>query len=114
MLSEQLLEEIEAGEAEPLTRAARRVPPSRQGKPVTLSCLLRWMMSVVIGPDGQRVKLEAARLAGRWVTTPGALRRFVAAQTPRLDAEPPPTSRTAAQRQRASDRAGRVLEQHGI
>ena len=42
MLSEGLLEEIEAGLGETLTRAARRVPRSRRNRPVTLSCLLRW------------------------------------------------------------------------
>jgi hypothetical protein len=76
MLTEHLLEEIEAGQGETLTRAAQRIPSTRQGKPVTLSCLLRWVQTGVIGPNGQRIKLEAARLAGKWVTTPAAIRRF--------------------------------------
>jgi hypothetical protein len=41
MLTNQLLEEIEAGQGETLTRAARRVPRTRQDKPVTLGCLIR-------------------------------------------------------------------------
>ena len=44
----------------------------------------------VKGPGGQRVKLEAARLAGKWITTPAAIGRFVEAQTPRPDDVPPP------------------------
>ena len=114
MLTDQLLSEIEAGEGEPLVRAARRIPSSRQGKPVTLSCLLRWVLSGVRGPGGQRIKLEAARLANRWITTPGALRRFVEAQTPHLAAEGAPSPRSPARRQKASERAARELDNLGI
>jgi hypothetical protein len=113
MLSDQLLQEIEAGQGETLTRAARRIPPTRLGKAVTLSCLLRWVQSGVRGPAGQRVKLEAARLAGKWVTTPAAIRRFVEAQTPRTDSEPAPP-RSPARRRRASELAGEELERKGI
>src|SRR5690242_13021128 len=105
MLTEQLLEEIEAGRGETLTRAAKRVPRSRRDRPVTLGCLLRWVTEGVVGPDGRRIYLEAARLAGKWVTTPGAIRRFVAAQTPNTDEEAP-SPRSPAQRRRASERAG--------
>jgi hypothetical protein len=114
MLSDQLLEEIAAGMGEPLTRAARRVPRTRQDRPVTLSCLLRWITSGVIGPNGERIKLEAARLAGRWLTTPGAMRRFVAAQTPSLDDTPTPSPATREKRQRAAERAGQQLDRIGI
>jgi hypothetical protein len=114
MLTDQLLEEIEAGQGEVLTRAARRVPRTRRDRPVTLSCLLRWVLTGVTGPDGQRVYLEAARLAGRWVTSPGAIRRFIAAQTPRLGTEPAPSPRSPAQRRRAGERAARELENLGI
>jgi hypothetical protein len=114
MLTEQLLAEIEAGQGETLTRAARRVPRTRQDKPVTLGCLFRWITTGVIGPDGQRIKLEAARLAGKWVTTPGAIRRFVAEQTPAPAAEPAPTPRTPTRRQRASERAAAELKRLGI
>jgi hypothetical protein len=114
MLSEQLLSEIQAGEGEPLARAARRIPSARQGKPVTLSCLLRWILSGVRGPGGQRIKLEAARLANRWLTTPGALRRFVEAQTPALDRRPPPAPRSPSRRRRESEAASDLLARKGI
>jgi hypothetical protein len=114
MLSEQLLEEIEAGQGETLTQAARRVPRTRQDRPVTLSCLLRWIMSGVIGPNGQRIKLEAARLANRWITTPGAISRFVVAQTPSPPSGEASTPRTAGKRRRASEAAARELERIGI
>src|SRR5262245_19029756 len=115
MLTNTLLKEIEAGQGETLTRAARRVPRTRQNKPVTQSCLFRWVTAGVVGPDGRRIKLEAARIAGKWVTTPGAIRRFVAAQTPNLTdtplAAPPP--RSPIQRRRASEAAASKLERAG-
>jgi hypothetical protein len=114
MLTDQLLSEIEAGQGEPLTRAARRVHSARNGRPATLSRLYRWALHGVLGPDGNRVYLEAARLAGTWITTPGAIRRFVAAQTPRLDTEPAPTPRAPAARRRASERAAQALDEIGI
>jgi hypothetical protein len=114
MLTEQLLQEIEAGEGETLTRAARRLPRTRQDRPVSMSCLFRWVTTGVLAPGGERVKLEAARIAGRWVTTPGAIRRFVALQSPPLDTVGRETPRTAAKQQRASERAAQQLEKLGI
>jgi hypothetical protein len=114
MMTQQLLDEIEAGQGETLTRAARRIPRARQDKPVTLSCLLRWVSRGVKGPNGERIKLEAARLAGKWVTTPGAIRRFVEAQQPQPDVGAAPTPRTPNARRRAAERAAKELERHGI
>ena len=114
MLTDQLLEEIEAGQSETLTRAARRIPRTRLDRPVTLGCLVRWILNGVKGPTGDRVRLEAARLAGKWVTTPGAIRRFVAAQTPRLDGESAAAPRTPAQRSKAAEKAAKQLERAGI
>jgi hypothetical protein len=105
MLTDQLLSEIEAGQGETLKQAALRVPPVRQGRPVTLSCLLRWVTLGVPGPDGGRVKLEAGRLAGKWITTAAALRRFVAAQTPSLSLDCQPTPAPRAQAQRRKEKA---------
>jgi hypothetical protein len=114
MLSDQLLEEIEAGQGETLTTAARGVPRTRLNKPVSLSCLLRWILDGVAGPDGGKVRLEAARLAGKWITTPGAIRRFVEAQTPRTNLEPGALPRSVAQRRRAGEHAAQELERAGI
>jgi hypothetical protein len=114
MLTQELRAEIEAGQGESLTRAARRFPPARLGRPVTLSCLVRWITRGVKGPEGQRVKLEAARLAGRWITTAAACGRFVEAQTPRMDDAPPPGPRTSGVCRRAADWAAKELERLGI
>ena len=107
-------DEIAAGHGEPLSRARRRFPPHRQGKSVTLSCLIRWITSGVRSPSGQRVRLEAARLAGRWVTTPQAIARFLAAQTPQFDDPSSPSPATRLARHRASDRAAAELDRLGI
>jgi hypothetical protein len=59
-----------------LAQAAQRIPSSRLGKPTHVSTLVRWILHGVRG-----VKLEAARIGGRWVTSQEALERFSAALT---------------------------------
>jgi hypothetical protein len=112
--SEQLLAEIADGEGLYLIQAARLIPSHRSGKPTTMSCVLRWVLDGVLVPGGGRVKLEAARLAGKWVTSKAAIRRFVHAQTHHLDTEPAPTPRAPAARRRASERDRKALEELGI
>jgi len=108
-----LTEEISQGHGKALSQAARLLPSSRKGRPVTLSCLVRWILHGVQNADGQRVHLEAARLAGRWITTPQAIARFIQAQTPQLDHRGD-TPRSPAARARASRRAEQQLEELGI
>jgi hypothetical protein len=96
-----------------LAQAARLLPTGRGGRPVTLSCLLRWVLRGARSPSGEIVRLGAVRLGGRWITSREALQRFADALTPKLnDAEAKP--RTQAARERASDRAGRELEKLGV
>jgi hypothetical protein len=115
MLSDLFLSEIEAGEGQRLAVAARVLPSARQDKPVSMSCLVRWVLDGARGPGGKRIRLEACRISGKWVTTPGALRRFVEAQTPELaGAEPAAEPRTPRQRRKAAERADKDLERLGI
>ena len=79
---DQLYQEIAAGNGLGLAEAARRLPPSRRGQPVSTATMTRWIVRGLIGPDGKQVYLAAARAGGRWVTTEAALRRFLAALTP--------------------------------
>ena len=97
-----------------LSQAARLLPPGRRGRPVSLSCLLRWVLDGVPGPDGQRVRLEAVRLGARWVTSREALQRFAERLTPQPSTSPPQPPRTPSQRQQASERADRALQAAGI
>ncbi|HZV05240.1 MAG TPA: hypothetical protein VE999_09180 [Gemmataceae bacterium] len=105
--------EIAAGLGLSLSDAARRLPSARQGRPVHSSCVWRWITSGVRLANGAVVRLEAARLAGRYLTSTPALERFLARQTLGRASEPA-RLRTAVQRQRASERAQRELQKLGI
>jgi hypothetical protein len=96
-----------------LPQAGRMLPPGRGNRPVTLSCLMRWILRGARSPSGELVRLEAVRLGKRWVTSTEAMQRFVEALTPRL-AGTAPTLRPPAMRLRASARAAQQLEQVGI
>jgi hypothetical protein len=67
-----------------LEAAARLIPPARNGKRCHLSTLLRWITDGAKAPGGARVRLEAVRLGGRWVTSRGAIQRFAEKLTPRF------------------------------
>ena len=112
MLSEQLLDEIEAGQGETLTRLARLIRPSRGDRPTSFGCLWRWATSGVQGPNGERVYLEVARLGGKLISSPGAIRRFVLAQTPGAPQAAAP-QRTVTARRRAAEKANEELEALG-
>jgi hypothetical protein len=69
-----------------LAAVARMLPPGRAGKPITISCVLKWIIDGVKTPAGQ-VRLEAVRVGGRWITSVEAVERFAARQTPELACE---------------------------
>ena len=96
-----------------LLQAARMQPPGRRGRPVTLSCVLRWILKGCRGPAGEMVRLEGIRIGGRWITSIEAMERFAGRLTPDLD-NPPVTPRSPSRRQRASERAAAALEKLGI
>jgi len=97
-----------------LCTAAKLLPPSRRGRPVSFQCVLRWIMDGARGPDGERVRLEAVRLGGRWLTSKEALGRFAARLTPQIGKNAAPAPRTSRQWRRAAERAERELERLGI
>lgn len=100
------------------SQAARLIPPSRQDRPVSPSCIWRWHRVGVTTTDGRRVKLEAVWLVNRLVTSEQAVQRFIAALQP-ANVSPPdtpdsrPVLRTGhhARRQRESEKALRELQQ---
>jgi hypothetical protein len=97
-----------------LAQAAARLPSFRLGKPVNASTVWRWINDGVKLPDGTTVRLEAVRLAGRWLTSAEALARFADAQTPhaKRTAELPPR---IPQRHRSDfERAERELVSWGL
>jgi hypothetical protein len=99
-------------------QAARLIPPSRQDRPVSPSCIWRWHRVGVTTTDGRRVKLEAVWLVNRLVTSEQAVQRFIAALQP-TNAPPPDTAdsrsvlrtRHDSRRQRDSEKALRELQE---
>jgi hypothetical protein len=89
-VTEQLLAEIARGQGLSMAMAAGRFPPSRSGRPVHPATASRWALRGVKTRDGRLVRLEAARVGGRWVTTEPAIRRFIGALQPHETATPPP------------------------
>jgi hypothetical protein len=96
-----------------LNQAARLLPPGRRNRPVSFACLFRWVTQGAKAPSGDRVRLEALRLGGRWVTSREALQRFAEALTPQGSDSLVPT-RTPNQRRKAAERAEKELEKLGI
>lgn len=98
-----------------LSDVGRHLPPSKNGKPVSLSCALRWVLSGIKVPGTDEVvRLEAIRVGGRWLTSVEALQRFAERQTPVPGAPAVPSPRSRTQRQRAIERAERRLAEVGI
>jgi Protein of unknown function (DUF1580) len=107
--------EVAAGDVVTMPQVARQCASTRQGKPVHPSTPLRWVFDGVKTPDGRRVKLEACRCGGRWVTSKAAFLRFVERQTPSPRSDAAPQTTTPAQAAKRAERAGTELERfHGF
>jgi hypothetical protein len=64
-----------------LAQASEHLPPFRLGKRVTREAIKLWITRGIRLPDGERLRLEAVRIGGRWVTSLEALARFAERQT---------------------------------
>src|SRR6516164_6958747 len=93
-----------------LAEAAGKFPSYRRGRPLTVSCVLRWILTGTKTPSGEVVKLEAFRMGRRWLTTLESLQRFADAQTPNLESKHNGAPRPPGSRRRASERAEKRLE----
>ncbi len=92
-------------------QAAKKVPPDGLGRPAGPAMIIRWIVDGV-KRDGVRIRLEGAKLGGRWVTSEEALRRFAERLTPA--SAPPSAQRTPAERRRADERADGALRERGV
>jgi hypothetical protein len=79
---------------------------------VHFSTAYRWAIRGVPSPGGGRVHLEVVRLGRAWLTSKQALARFSEKLT--LIREGVPVPRTPSARQRASERAGKQLQEAGV
>lgn len=110
----QVIQEILSGDALGMSAAARKVPPHREsgrGRSHP-STVWRWILTGAKGPGGV-VRLEAARVGGRWLTSAAALARFFAALTPAIDPPPVSTRARTRERERSVAAARRRLEKAG-
>ena len=110
---EPLLAEIEAGDGLGLAAAGRLFPAFRGEGKVGPSTVFRWATKGAKAADGSLVKLRAARVGSRWLTSRTAVVAFVAALTEAVDPAPVPATRTPAQARKASEAASRKLEEAG-
>jgi hypothetical protein len=109
--------DVTAEETLTLDQAAAMLPAGRNGARPTFGCVLRWVLEGArpVGPDGkpngEKIRLDAVRLGGRWITSCEAINRFVDRLTPRLDgAAVAPKLRAPAKRARSSEHAAEELE----
>jgi len=111
----EVLAEIQAGGGLSLSAAGRLFPGHRGGTSVDPSTVFRWVTKGTRTAEGRVVKLEAVRVGGRWLTSRGAVARFVAALTEAASpaGETTAPSRTPQQRQKAAQRAAAALERWG-
>ncbi len=93
-----------------LDETRKGIKPGHSGKQTHISTIIRWIKIGARGPNGQRVRLEAVRLGGRWLTSREALQRFAERLTPDLDRLETPEPRTPSRRERAAASAARDLE----
>lgn len=96
-----------------LRDAANELPSGMNpGKPIHFSTLWRWALRGCLALDGRRVRLEAVRLGGRWLTSKEALQRFSDALS-HVQAEGLET-RAPTGRKRDVSAARKKLEKMGI
>lgn len=93
--------------------AAQLLPSNRAGKRVNFATVWRWVLRGVRAGDGQLVRLDAARVGGRWLTSKEALERFAAALTPPTDVGTAPI-RTPTARKRDNGAAKLKLAKNGM
>jgi hypothetical protein len=92
-----------------LAQAAKLLPRYRRDRPVSPSTLFRWIHDGVRLKNGERLRLEAVRISGKFVTTQQALSRFLDQQSTDT-ARSLPTIRTSSQRAKAQQLAAARLE----
>lgn len=105
--------DLEREKALSLEDVSHLLPPNANGARVNVSTLTRWILKGINTSRG-RVKLDAARVGRRWVTSHEALARFVEQLTPQLDQAEAPAPRSPAKRERAAERAERQLQEIGM
>src|SRR5262245_48742030 len=97
-----------------LAQLAASIKSHRRHGSLAIQACWRWATKGVKLPNGTVVKLETVRLAGRYLTSREAYKRFLLAQTPDSGQPAPAPVRSPGKRERGSKRAERVLSAAGI
>jgi hypothetical protein len=104
-----------------VAQVTRRFPLSRNGRPVHVATVTRWIVLGVRLRDGTILRLRAARAPGRWLVEQAAVDEFMDALradrlgTPTSTTESGPAPlRTRASRRKDAERAARKLDDIGI
>jgi hypothetical protein len=97
----------------PLEDIAKRFSGRRRSKAICLQSVWRWInRGLRGGPDRRPIKLKAAKIAGRWLTTSEWVDDFMTA----LAGDPNvggAVVRSPHRRLKAAERAGAALRQRG-
>lgn len=109
----QVLAEIQSGEGLSLSAAGRLFPGHRGGSSVDPSTVFRWVTKGTRTPGGHIVKLEAVRVGVRWLTSRGAVARFVAALTDAANPAPSAPPATGTPSTRRAEKAAAALKAMG-
>jgi hypothetical protein len=101
-----------------LSQVAKRFPPFRNGRPVHVATITRWIVQGVRLRDGSRLHLCAVRLPGRWVVETRAVDEFLELLTlDRAGDSSPratkPAATASAARRRAAEGADQKLARRG-
>lgn len=108
-MSDNLLEEILAGDSLSLSAAARLFGSGRSDRPLTPSAVWRWANKGAKSPSGVILKLEVARCGNSYRTSRAAIKRFLSALNP-TPSQPVPPAPAPAKKQKRSAKA-RAVEQ---
>src|SRR5947209_2266700 len=102
--SPDVLAEIRSGHGLTLAQAGRLFPAARgNATGVHSSSVWKWSRRGSTGPGGEKVRLEAVRVGGRWLTSSQAIDRFVRALTGEAAPISPPRSPTTRRQQSEAD-----------
>jgi hypothetical protein len=99
-----------------LSEVGRDHLPGRDGHPVHIATVTRWVTKGVRASDGSRIRLRAVRFPSGWRTTLDWVHEFIEAITADRSGRPltGQGQRTATRRVRELDRKDRELDEDGF
>jgi hypothetical protein len=106
----QVAAEVSQGDAVSTSGVGRMLPGRSPGKTVDPSTVFRWISHGIRRSDGARVRLEAIKIGGRFITSKAAVQRFLVASN---EAETVNTSEATETKQTRAAKASAKLEAMG-